>query len=171
MATKQDREAFGTLFARYKHLVFGVCLKYLEETERAKDAVQNIFLKIWNDSYKYQVNRFKPWLYKVAKNHCLGELRQKDPTAQLDTKSDIDDMEWVDYLHLKLKEEQLLTHLSHCMNNLKEEQYRCINSFYFEEKSYQQIAIDTGYTYKDIKSFIQNGRRNIKACMQTVITA
>lgn len=170
MATRQDRDAFGMLFARYKHLVLGVCLKYLEETERAKDAVQNIFLKIWNDSYKYQISRFKPWLYKVARNHCLGELRKKDPTAQFDTVPDIDDVEWIDYLHLKLKEDQLLNHLSHCMNNLREEQYRCINSFYFEEKSYQEIAIATGYTYKDIKSFIQNGRRNIKACMQNVIT-
>lgn len=165
VATKQDKEAFGILFARYKHLALGVCLKYLTDEEKAKDAVQNIFLKIWTDSHLYKVERFKPWFYKVVKNYCLMELRKQGSIATEENILENGDMEWVDYLHLKIKEEQLIEHLNTCMKQLNEAQYKCIYNFYLEEKSYQETAITTGFTNKEVKSHIQNGRRNLRTCM------
>lgn len=169
IAIKQDKDAFGALFARYRHLALGVCLKYLSDEETAKDAVQNIFLKIWTDIHSHQVARFKPWFYKVVKNHCLMELRKQSPSLPPEAVLENENVEWNDYLHLKLKEEQLISHLTNCMKKLKEEQYKCIHSFYLEEKSYQETALATGFSNKAVKSHIQNGRRNLKSCMQAVI--
>lgn len=166
VAAKQDKDAFGILFARYKHLALGVCLKYLSDEDKAKDAVQNIFLKIWTNSQSYKIERFKPWFYTVVKNYCLMELRKQDPTVSDEIILEKGDMEWTDYLHLKVKEEQLIAHLNNCMQQLNEEQYKCIHCFYIEEKSYQETALSTGFSNKEVKSYIQNGRRNLRICME-----
>ena len=167
MSMRQDKEAFRVLFSRYKHLALGVCLKYLSDEGIAKDAVQDIFLKIWSDSHLYRVMYFKSWFYKVVKNHCLTMLRKKNPSlVDEDILEENGNMELEEDLHLKLKEEDLLAHLDNCMHRLRAEQYKCIHHFYIEEKSYRETALATGFSDKEVKSYIQNGRRNLKLCMQ-----
>ncbi|HTN38756.1 MAG TPA: sigma-70 family RNA polymerase sigma factor [Arachidicoccus sp.] len=170
IALKRDQDAFSILFQRYKHLVFGVGMKYLSSEALAQDAVQLVFLKLWNDAHLYQIRKFNSWIYEVSKNHCLMELRKKDPHAKMDEGFDLDSMEWEDNLHLKLKEEELLTHLNLCLRRLNQEQQSCIINFYLEEKSYQETALITGFSNKEVKSYIQNGRRNLKICLQQKMT-
>ena len=165
IAVKQDKEAFSILYDRYKHIALGVCLKYMETEASAKDAVQNIFLKIWTDSHQYQIQKFKAWFYKVIRNHCLMELRKKDPHQKIEASYNLESMEWEDNLHLKLNEEQLLIHLNLCLRALNEAQNKCITYFYLEQKSYQETAAVTGYSDNEVKSYIQNGRRNLKNCL------
>src|SRR5688572_15955898 len=63
------------LLQRYTLLLLGVCMKYLKDEEEAKDAVQQIFLKVITELPKYMVDYFKSWLYMVARNHCLMKIR------------------------------------------------------------------------------------------------
>ena len=170
IALKRDSAALTILFQRYKHLVFGLCRKYLSSEASAQDAVQLLFLKLWNDAHLYQIRKFKSWIYEVAKNHCLMELRKNDPHSKIDSGFDLEGMEWEDNLHLKLKEEELLTHLNLCLRKLKQDQKTCIVHFYLEEKSYQETALITGFSSKEVKSHIQNGRRNLKICMRQKMT-
>lgn len=163
---KQDKEALLELFARYKHLALGVCLKYLTDEKKAQEAVKNIFLRIWNDNHLYQVNYFKPWFYKVIKSYCLIELRKSSSPLPSEANADV---EWVDYLHLKIKEDQLAAQLSSCIQTLDRNQYDCIRYFYLEGKNFQETAMLMGLDLKEVKELILEGRRNLNSCIQPLI--
>lgn len=170
IAIKQDQEAFATLYQRYLHLALGMCVKYLKSQELAKDAVQVIFVRIWTDVHQHQVRKFKPWFYQVIKNHCLMELRKKDPNQKVVAEWDIDVMESEETLHHKLNEEHLILMLTLCLRALNEEQKKCIDHFYLQQKSYAETAIMTGYSDKKVKTNLQNGRRNLKNCLKQKIS-
>lgn len=166
IAIKQDHEAFAVLYQRYVHLTLGMCLKFLNN-EEAQDAVQNIFLNIWTNSKQYKILNFKFWLIKVIKNHCLQLFRKKGINEVFEELNDTENVE-LDYnLHLKLNEEQLLTFLNLCLSALRLEQKSCIQDFYLKQQSYEQISEQTGYALKEVKSYIQNGRRNLKLCLKS----
>jgi RNA polymerase sigma-70 factor, ECF subfamily len=158
---RQDPVAINYLYERYGHLVFGVCCKYLRNTEAAKDATQQIFIKLIDDIAKYTIDKFKPWLYKVAKNYCLMQLRQSVPVVNnsFDTGGD---MEFEEDLHQKVEEEQVLNRLESAVEELNEDQRVCIRLFYLEKMTYAEISEKKGYTVMQVKSHIQNGKRNLK---------
>lgn len=166
-----DTEDLGELFARYMHLVYGVCLKYFKDIEKSKDAVINIYEKIQTDIHKHQINNFKSWLYVVTKNHCLMELR-KTKTHKLHLSNDEKElavfMENEPELHPIDREQNEATEkaLADCIEKLKAEQRKCIRLFYYENKCYRLISEELMTEEKRVKSFIQNGKRNLKICMK-----
>jgi RNA polymerase sigma-70 factor (ECF subfamily) len=161
--TDGNTEWLGILLQRYTLLLFGVCMKYLKDEDEAKDAVQQIFLKVIQELGKYDVTYFKSWLYMVSKNHCLMQLREKqrihsgtlneELIATTHEETDIKQLEQNDHtlelLQLGLKE-------------LNSEQQQCVTLFYLEKKSYQEISEQTGYNFMQVKSYIQNGKRNLR---------
>jgi RNA polymerase sigma factor (sigma-70 family) len=161
----------GELFRRYMHLVFGVCMKYLKDEDKAKDLQSHIFERLLNDLLKHEVANFKGWLFSVAKNHCLMHLRSNKTVLknQQELKKDQKpDMESAFDLHLNpvLEKEQELTKLESGIKQLNEGQRICVDLFYIKEKSYREIVDLTGYTLNDVKSYIQNGKRNLKFFME-----
>jgi RNA polymerase sigma-70 factor (ECF subfamily) len=164
-----NRDAFGMLFERYTHLVFGVCMKYLKNSFDAEDAVMGIFEKLMSDLHKHEVRDFKNWLYRVAKNHCLMLLRKRDvgnkANVEILREKKQEFMEILFDSHHTIKEENddgILISLHNALASLKEKQRICVELMYLEEKSYQEISGITGYTLKEVKSNIQNGKRNLK---------
>ncbi len=161
-------EVLGELYSRYMDLVYGVCLKYFKEPETAKDAVMNIFEELVSKLKKYEVDHFKGWLYRLASNHCLMKLRKdKSGPQQVDT----------DVMHLSqnmhpdeennlLDKEMQFDIMQYCIEKLPGEQKQVIQLFYLKEKSYKQIADETQSDINKIRSYIQNGRRNLKNCME-----
>ena len=165
---KADRnnQWLGILLQRYTLLLFGVCMKYLKNEEEAKDAVQQIFLKTITELQKYEVEYFKSWLYMVAKNHCLMKLRDK-PGRVVDIKEQMiiaHDEESNKQLHIE-KDKQLDL-MNNSLNELNAEQKQCVTLFYLEKKTYQEIADETGYSLMQVKSYIQNGKRNLKILLE-----
>ncbi len=161
----------GILLQRYTLLLFGVCMKYLKNEEEAKDAVQQIFLKAITELHKYDVEYFKSWLYMVAKNHCLMKLRDK-PGRVVDIKEQMiisNDEDSKIQVHL-LKDRQLEL-VTKCLRQLNPEQKLCVTLFYLEKKTYQDIADETGYSLMQVKSYIQNGKRNLKILLEKKINA
>ena len=156
----------GELYERYTHLVFGVCLKYLKHHEDASDASIEIFEQLLTKLKSHEVSNFKSWLYTVSKNHCLMSLRKGKNHMELhDDVSEI--VESSSDLHpssVNEKEEQL-TRLEEAIKQLEDDQRRCVEFFYLHELSYQQIMIKTGFTFKEVKSFIQNGKRNLRIAL------
>ena len=164
--TDSNNEWLGILLPRYTMLLFGVCMKYLKNEEEAKDAVQQIFLKVINELQKYKVEYFKSWLYMVAKNHCLMKLRDKGKyTSEINEKALATADEGTQHA-AAVEKENILTNMELALKQLNEEQQVCITLFYLQKKTYQQIAEDTGYTVMQVKSNIQNGKRNLKIQMQ-----
>lgn len=161
----QDLQVLGALYHRYMHLVYGVCLKYLKNPEDSKDAVMQIFEKLIGQVNRQEIDNFKSWLYVVSKNHCLMELRQQKKWI-ISKENDQVVMEIIDDLHPNGEEKELdLERLSQALLNLPEHQKQCVELFYYQNKSYQEIAEETGYEIKKVKSYIQNGKRKLKGLM------
>ncbi|MEO7264181.1 MAG: sigma-70 family RNA polymerase sigma factor [Ferruginibacter sp.] len=160
-----NNEWLGIVLQRYTLLIFGVCMKYLKNEEAAKDAVQQVFLKVINELQKYKVEYFKSWLYMVAKNHCLMQLRDKGKyTAEINDNL-LSTMPDEDAKNEAVEKDYTLQQMEKAMLQLNEEQQLCVTLFYLEKKSYQEVAIQTGFNIMQVKSHIQNGKRNLKIQM------
>jgi RNA polymerase sigma factor (sigma-70 family) len=163
--TDHENEWLGILLQRYTLLLLGVCMKYLKNEEEAKDSVQQIFLKVIQGLHKYKVEYFKSWLYMVAKNYCLMKLRDK----QGKYKVEIDDRQIVQPETDKqalLQNDLTFELMERSLKELHTEQQQCVTLFYLQKKSYQQISEETGYSMLQVKSYIQNGKRNLKILIE-----
>ncbi|HOW32039.1 MAG TPA: sigma-70 family RNA polymerase sigma factor [Bacteroidales bacterium] len=169
-ARLHDAEYVGQLYERYTHLVFAVCMKYLGNEEEAEDTVMLIFEKLLTELKHARIDSFKSWLYTVTKNQCLMQFRhqktvEKSKLALLkDLESEV--MESGSPMHLisgnNYDDHQLETAIS----RLNEAQRQCIILFYLEEQSYREVAETTGYSMNEVKSHLQNGRRNLKIILE-----
>ncbi len=161
-----DNKWLGILLPRYTLLLLGVCMKYLKNEEDAKDCVQQVFLKVIGELHKYKVDYFKSWIYMIAKNHCLMKLRDKGKTpVELNEQITKAPDEAVDKLSL-IEKDMLLTKMQKCLGDLNKEQQQCVTLFYLQKKSYSEITDITGFTIMQVKSYIQNGKRNLKLMME-----
>lgn len=160
-----NQEWLGLLLQRYTLLLFGVCMKYLKDENEAKDCVQQILLKVLTEIPKYKIEYFKSWLYMVAKNHCLMKLRDKDKNVKELSDNGQFEMNETDKTEL-LQNEQTFDLLEKAIDELNSEQRQCITLFYLQKNSYQQIAGKTGFTLMQVKSYIQNGKRNLKLLLE-----
>jgi len=154
----------GIVLQRYTYLLLGVCMKYLKNEEQAKDAVQQIFLKAITELGKYKVAYIKSWLYMIAKNHCLMKLRDKQIFIPVESKPDLAAPE-TDHAE-RTEKEATLTMLEKALEELNEEQKTCVTLFYLQKKSYQEIVDLTGFSLLQVKSYIQNGKRNLKILVE-----
>ncbi|MEE1946185.1 sigma-70 family RNA polymerase sigma factor [Pedobacter sp. KR3-3] len=161
-----DLEALGSLYNKYMHLVFGVCFNYFKDEEQSKDAVMQIFEELVLKLKLHQVQNFKSWLHVLTRNHCLMALRKsaKNPTVTLEDNF----VENEDFVHLAIDDakETQLTLMEKCMETLSEEQRKSVELFYLQEKCYKEVADITGYDMLKVKSYIQNGKRNLKICIE-----
>ena len=162
----RDNQWLGILLERYTLLLLGVCMKYLKNEELARDSVQQIFLKAITELQKYRVEYFKSWIYMVAKNHCLMQLRDKPGKNTIEVKDSIPaEADETDKESLLLNE-KTYEYMSEALKELNADQQLCVTLFYMEKKSYQQITEQTGYSMMQVKSHIQNGKRNMRILIE-----
>jgi RNA polymerase sigma factor (sigma-70 family) len=156
----------GELFSRYMTLVYGVCMKYLKDREESRDAVMQIFEKLVTSLRDHDVAQFKSWLYVTSRNHCLMHLRSGKGKQFEEISSQF--MESDAFLHPgeEPEMESNLSKLEHCIEQLVAEQKHCITLFYIQQKCYKEIVLLTGFDDNRVKSYIQNGKRNLKICME-----
>jgi len=156
----------GELYQRYMELVYGVCLKYFKEPETAKDSVIQIFEELVVKLKKHEVDNFKGWLHQVAKNHCLMQLRTPKNLKIVEFKSEFVQNDENVHLNGVLEKEENFQKLEYCLATLTSEQQQAIRLFYLEGKCYNEIVEITGQDWNYVRSCIQNGRRNLKICME-----
>jgi RNA polymerase sigma-70 factor (ECF subfamily) len=165
-----DLEVLGSLYERYMHLVYGVCLRYLKDREDAKDAVIQIFEKLITDAQQHEIRQFKSWLYVLTKNYCLMQIRSQKSKDRRINNWKLDHVKFVESdieLHPIDKDDtDQETALKDCIERLKPEQRTCIQLFYFENKCYQDIAVSLKMEEKKVKSYLQNAKRNLKICLE-----
>ncbi|MFL9484652.1 RNA polymerase sigma factor [Chitinophagaceae bacterium LWZ2-11] len=161
-----DQNVLAGLYLRYTDLVYGTCFKYLKDAESSKDAVMDIYRELLDKLPRHKVDNFKSWLYVVAKNHCLMKLRKEKKTITVEFHPEF--MQSEDFSHLDsiLDKEKELQRLENCIEKLNEEQTGVIRMFYLENKCYNEITEQTGLDWNKVRSLIQNGRRNLKNCME-----
>ena len=162
-----DNRWLGILLQRYTLLLLGVCMKYLKNEDDAKDSVQQIFLKVIGELQKYKVEYFKSWLYMVAKNHCLMKLRgrQSKMPVELTENMTAAQEETTDWQEM-VQNDWTLETMETSLKELNPEQQHCVTLFYLEKKSYREISDITGFTSLQVKSYIQNGKRNLRILIE-----
>ncbi|WP_254529072.1 MULTISPECIES: RNA polymerase sigma factor [unclassified Sphingobacterium] len=160
-------DALGKLYAPYMSLLYGVCYKYLQDAEQSQDAVMQIFDELINKLRVYEVDNFKSWVYVYACNFCLMQLRKNKQITKVDIEENLYESEkMLNDDDEKKWGEQDFEKLESCIAGLNQEQELCIRMFYLEQKCYKDIAEQTGHDIAKVKSYIQNGRRNLKICME-----
>ncbi|PWU02886.1 MAG: RNA polymerase subunit sigma-70 [Bacteroidetes bacterium] len=162
-----DLKILAELFQRYMELVYGVCLKYFKEPEKSKDAVMSIFEELIGKLKSHDVENFKSWLHTVARNYCLMQLRT--PKNLKTTEINVEIMQSEEEVHLNgvLEREEQFDKLSKCLDALSKEQKLSVELFYLKNKCYNEIVEMTGFEWNQVRSHIQNGRRNLKQCMES----
>ena len=161
----KDIEYLGELYNRYMSLVYGSCLKYFKNSNNAQDAVMQIFEELVDKTLNHTIQNFKSWLFVLTKNHCLMQLRKDGKTKTINFEDSF--MEFEEELHLDkvMEDESRFKALEDCIQALPTEQRVGIIKFYMENLSYIEICEVTGYDSKKVKSYIQNGKRNLKLCL------
>jgi RNA polymerase sigma factor (sigma-70 family) len=158
-----DNKWLGILLERYTMLLLGVSMKYLKNEEEAKDVVQQVFLKALQEIPKYEISFFKSWIYMVAKNQCLMKIRSRKGKQAVEFadyhESITDNGKKIETLEM---EDLTFDLMEESMNELNADQKTCIEYFYLQKKTYQETADLTGFTMMQVKSFIQNGKRNLR---------
>lgn len=156
------------LYQRYTHLIMILCKKYLKTNEDCEDAALELFEILQRDLKKHQIKNFRTWLYSVTKNYCLKKLEKGRQWRAVDFDSSKFEEKLVEYSDnpdlqdVEVERNAQLLQLEKAISELPEGQKECIELFYLQETSYKVIAESTGYSLKQVKSFIQNGRRNLK---------
>jgi RNA polymerase sigma-70 factor, ECF subfamily len=167
---KQDLEVLGVLYKRYMYLVYGVCMKYLKNREDSQDAVMQIFEVLVKDIPRFEIQNFKGWLYTVSRNYCLMQLRKSSREKNRHPEISMPVfMESTTVMH-PIEEESnqdLQERLKLCLEQLKEEQRRCVELFYYHQQCYREIATGLNIGEEKVKSYIQNGKRNLKICLES----
>ena len=161
-----DLAVLGDLYQRYMELVYGVCLKYYKDPEQARDSVMQIFEELVTKVKKHEIENFRPWLHQLAKNHCLMQLRTPRNLKTVEFKMEIMQSEEEVHLNGVLDKEENFKKLEFCLGTLTGEQQEAIRLFYLEGKCYNEIVELTGQEWNQVRSSIQNGRRNLKICME-----
>lgn len=161
-----SQDVLARLYLRHSDLVYGTCLKYLGDADEAKDAVMNIYQELLKKLPAHDVANFKSWLYVLVKNYCLMQLRAAKKT--LTVNFDSSGVQSADFSHLDdiMERENEFKRLEACMETLTADQKTSIQLFYYENKCYNEIVATTGMDWNKVRSLIQNGRRNLKNCME-----
>jgi RNA polymerase sigma factor (sigma-70 family) len=161
-----DQHYLAVLYQRYAGLLFGVCLKYLKDPGAAQDACTDIYEELVKKVLKHEINTFGGWLHMVAKNHCLQKIRSSKNISTTELPGDF--MQLDEPLHLEevLNKEVKLELMEKCLEQLATDQKQMVELFYLQEKSYKEISEITGNDWNLVRSRIQNGRRNLKICME-----
>ena len=155
----------GELFRRYTQLITAVSFNYLQNTVETEDAVMEVFEIILRDLQHHEVNNFKTWVYSVTKHHCLKKLR-KGSMETIDVEQALRNMAADETQKTEtLRLEGQLEKLEKAVSELSQEQKRCIELFYLKQKSYKEVSTETGYSVNEVKSYIQNGKRNLKGLL------
>lgn len=164
--TDGDLTTLSILYQRYMDLIYGVCLKYLKDPEASKDAVINIYEELISKLKQHEVSNFKSWLYTLSRNHCLMQLRREKGHGTVEIPEQF--MQTEEMLHLEdvLQKEEQLTGMEKCLEQLSAEQKSCVTLFYLQGKCYNDIMEQMGIDWNKVRSNIQNGRRNLKLCME-----
>lgn len=162
-----DLKVVGALYQRYTHLVAVLCMKYLKNRAESEDAAMEIFEVLIADLKRHEIQNFKAWLFTVVKNHCFKRLRKQQREGEKEReyqKADISFMENDPIQDLEGESDMIeknIGKLQEGIDSLKEEQRACISLFYLKEKSYKEVVDETGYDLKKVKSYVQNGKRNL----------
>ena len=165
--SSNNQQYISNLYQRYMDLVFGICLKYFKDADKSKDAVMDIYVELAAKLKLHEVENFKGWIHVLTRNHCLMHLRSPKNLKTAEFNTEIMQLDQITHLENEVLEtEENFRKLEQCIEQLPDEQLQSIKLFFLEKKCYNEIAEVTGFEWSKVRSYIQNGKRNLKICME-----
>ena len=162
----QRQDWLSALYLRYTSMVYGVCLKYLGDRSEAQDAVMQLYERLTEDVLKHEIVNFRGWLYVTARNYCLMQLRSRKGLHTEEISTAFMENGLAEHPEDEVRLGEQSERLENCLKQLSEPQHTCVTLFFMKEMCYKEISNTTGFDYNQVKSHIQNGKRNLKLCME-----
>ncbi len=156
--TTGKKSVLAPLFKKYNEKLFGLAYYYLHERESAMDTVMDTFEVVLKTIDNKDITYYKGWLMSICRNLCLKKIRDEKKFDELKEISDNSMESDVDRVYKDETIEKILEYVP----QLKEGQRICIHEFYLLGKSYDEISASQGMTFKEVKSNVQNGKRNLR---------
>lgn len=163
LQAKQYREAFAMLLPRYRDKVFRLSFSMLRERALAEDTTQDIFLRVWRALPGFAgQSALSTWIYAIAKNACLSELRKRRPTVSLDQNDDEDGYNpAVAALAAPEADDSATASVYQLLDQLPERYRQAVVLFYMEDKSYEQTATSLGLPLGTVKALLHRARKRL----------
>lgn len=165
-AASGNAEYFGVLYNRYIPLLYGVCLKYLNDESKAQEAVARLFEELLLKLPGCEIPAFRTLLYNEACDYCFRVIEKEN--KEIPVRFNNNKPESAEILRLLCDEEtgdKRTQALHNCLGRLPDGQRICITHFFIKEMSYADIVEKTGYALNTVKSNIENGKRNLMICI------
>lgn len=163
LQAKQFREAFAILLPRYRDKVFRLTFSMLRDRAMAEDTTQDVFLRIWRALPGFAgQSQLSTWIYAIAKNGCLSELRKRRPTVSLDQTDDEDSYNpAVAALAAPEADDSATVSVGQLLDQLPERYRQAVVLFYMEDKSYEQTAASLGLPLGTVKALLHRARKRL----------
>jgi RNA polymerase sigma-70 factor (ECF subfamily) len=162
----RERQAFRELYTRTSAKLFGVCLRILKDRAEAEEALQEVYVKVWQRADRYVRSGYSPisWLVAVARNHCLDILRARKPLSEdIDRALDVADAG-------PSPEEAAVqggerTRIDSCLGQLEAEKADAVRGAYLEGFSYEQLATRHGVPLNTMRTWLRRSLIKLKDCL------
>lgn len=162
----RDRAALSGLYSAIAPKLFSVCLRILKDRSDAEDALQDVFVKIWQRADRFAATGISPigWLVAVARNHSIDALRARKPVSDsIDESFDIADTAPDPEAETVLKGEG--KRIDRCMEELESERAMAVRSAYVEGLSYQELADRHGVPLNTMRTWLRRSLMKLRECL------
>lgn len=166
---KGDEFAFVSIYNRYKTSVYAFCVKMLGDRELARDVMQETFLRVYeNRDRLVNISSFKAWIFTIARNQCLNQIRKARWQVPLDTERDLVAERSETPISLLEKNERVAL-VARYLNELSDEYREVIILREYQNMSYDEIAAVTRSTLSAVKSRLFKARRKLAGFIEPLL--
>lgn len=161
-----DREAFRALYARTSAKLFGVALRILGNRSEAEDALQDIYIKIWQRADGFRPDAAAPmtWLIAIGRNHAIDRVRARKPQA-----SDIDTALAIADPGPTPEQSAVNTgerwRIEGCLDKLDERKAEAVRCAYVEGQSYNDLAARFDVPLNTIRTWLRRSLLQLRECL------
>jgi RNA polymerase sigma-70 factor (ECF subfamily) len=162
----RDRAAFRTLYERTSAKLFGVTLRILRDRAEAEEALQDVFIKVWQRADRYVAGQTSPisWLVAVARNHCLDIIRARKPRSE-----SIDEaLEVADTLpdpESNAVASGEAARIEACLQQLEADRAEAVKCAYLDGFSYEELATRFNVPLNTMRTWLRRSLLRLRDCL------
>jgi len=162
----RDRAAFSLLYHSTSAKLFGVTLRILKDRGEAEEALQEVYVKVWQRADRFRPDVASPisWLVAIARNHCLDLLRKRRPTSDgIDAAIEVaDDGPDPEKAAIGSAEKR---RIDECLDQLEEDRADAVRGAYLDGYAYQELAERHGVPLNTMRTWLRRSLMRLKDCL------
>lgn len=157
----KDRAAFDLLYKATSAKLYGVCLRVLNDRADAEEALQEVYIKIWNRSDRFAVSELSPmsWLIAIARNQAIDRIRQRrQHTVEIDAAAGVPDP--------SSRSPSEARQLQKCLEELEADRADAVRSAYIRGDSYAELAERYSVPLNTMRTWLRRSLIKLKNCLE-----